>query len=71
MAAYIDMPWSEACLDFHQSKRAVRTASVSQVRQPIYTTSVNRWHKYEPYLQPLLEEISDLVEAYEKELGGS
>jgi tetratricopeptide (TPR) repeat protein len=71
MAAYIDMPWSEACLDFHQSKRAVRTASVSQVRQPIYTTSVNRWHKYEPYLKPLLDEIGDLVEAYEKELGGS
>jgi len=67
LAAYIDMPWSEACLDFHQSKRAIRTASISQVRQPIYTASVNRWHKYEPYLQPLLEEIGDLVEAYEAE----
>jgi len=67
IAAHIGIEWDASCLDFHQSKRAVRTASVSQVRQPIYTTSVNRWHKYEPYLKPLLDEIGDLVEAYEAE----
>lgn len=65
---YIGMPWDAACLDFHQSKRAVRTASLTQVRQPIYQSSTNRWRKYEPYLKPLLDEIGDLVEAYEAEL---
>ncbi len=65
---FIGIPWDASCLDFHQSKRAVRTASLSQVRQPIYKTSMNRWRKYEPYLKPLLDEIGDLVEEYEAEL---
>jgi hypothetical protein len=68
MAAYIGVEWDPACMEFYKHKRAVRTASVVQVRQPIYSTSVNRWHKYEPYLKPLLDEIGDLVEAYEAEL---
>ncbi|BAF71297.1 tetratricopeptide repeat-containing sulfotransferase family protein [Sulfurovum sp. NBC37-1] len=68
IAAHIGVEWSEACLDFHKSKKAVRTASLSQVRQPLYKSSMNRWRKYEPYLKPLLDEIGDLVEAYEKEL---
>jgi tetratricopeptide (TPR) repeat protein len=70
MAAYIGMPWSEACLNFHQSGRIVRTASASQVSKPIYKNSTNRWRRYEPYLKPLLEEIGDLVEAYEAEVCG-
>ncbi len=68
MAEHIGMEWDASCLNFNKSKRVVRTASVSQVRQPIYTSSINRWHKYEPYLKPLLDEIGDLVEAYEAEL---
>ncbi len=68
LAKHIGMEWDASCLKFYETQRAVRTASVSQVRKPVYTTSVNRWHRYEPYLQPLLEEIGDLVEAYEKEL---
>ncbi len=68
LAAFIGMPWSESCLSFHRSGRAVITASASQVSQPIYKDSTNRWRKYEPYLTPLLEEIGDLVEAYEAEL---
>ncbi len=71
IAQYIGIPWSEKCLEFHKSKSAVRTASLSQVRQPLYETSMNRWRKYEPYLKPLLDEIGDLVEAYEAELNES
>jgi hypothetical protein len=39
-----------ACLAFHKTRRPVRTASVTQVRQPIYTRSVARWKHYEPAL---------------------
>ncbi len=64
---HIGMEWDPACLNFHESKRAVNTASAAQVRKPIYKTSIGRWRKYEPYLKPLLDEIGDIVEAYEAE----
>jgi tetratricopeptide (TPR) repeat protein len=58
---YCGLEWNDACLEFYKTKRAVRTASVTQVRQPIYTTSVERWRQYEPFLKPLLDELGDLV----------
>ena len=58
---YCGLEWDAACLDFHKTKRQIRTASVTQVRQPIYTTSVERWRKYEKFLGPLLDELGDLV----------
>jgi hypothetical protein len=58
---YCGLPWEDACLDFHKTERAVRTASVTQVRQPIYRSSVERWRRYEKYLGPLLEALGDLV----------
>jgi tetratricopeptide (TPR) repeat protein len=60
---YCGLEWNDACLEFHKTKRQVRTASVTQVRQPIYTTSVERWRKYEKFLGPLLDELGDLVPA--------
>lgn len=54
MIAFLDMPWDEACLQFHQTRRVVRTASVSQVREPIYATSKGRWHRHAAQLGPLL-----------------
>src|SRR3569832_1075548 len=65
---YLGLEWNDNCLNFYNLDRPVKTASASQVRKPIYTTSVNRWRKYETYLAPLLEEIGDIVEAYEKEI---
>jgi hypothetical protein len=41
------------------------------VKKPIYTTSVNRWRKFEKYLQPLLEELGDIVTEYEHELASA
>ncbi len=58
---YCKLPWDDACLDFHKTKRNIRTASVTQVRQPIYTSSVERWRKYEAHLGPLLEALGELV----------
>ncbi|MCA1323388.1 tetratricopeptide repeat-containing sulfotransferase family protein [Herbaspirillum sp. alder98] len=51
---FVGLPWDDACLDFHHTRRVVRTASVSQVRQPIYTTSKGRWRRHAAYLGPLL-----------------
>lgn len=51
---FIDLPWDDACLDFHNTQRVVRTASVNQVRQPIYKTSKGRWRAHAEQLGPLL-----------------
>ena len=53
LIGHIGLPWDDACLDFHNSERGVRTASVSQVRKPIYKSSVAAWRKYEKHLAPL------------------
>lgn len=68
---YLGLPWDDRCLHFHETERAVRTASAAQVRKPVYTTSVNRWRRYEAHLQPLLEELGDLVAEYEDEVAAS
>ena len=69
--AYIGLPWDDACLRFYETERKVLTASVTQVRRPIYTSSVNRWRKYEAYLKPLIEELGPLVQQYEDELAAN
>ena len=68
---FIGLPWDDACLRFYENERKVLTASVTQVRKPIYATSTNRWRKYETYLKPLLEELGPLVQQYEDELAAS
>ena len=54
MIDYIGLDWNEECLDFQKNKRAVRTASNLQVRQPIYKNSINRWKQYGKQLEPLI-----------------
>jgi hypothetical protein len=51
------LDWDEACLSFYKTERPVRTASVIQVRQPIYPSSVGRWRAYEKELQPFLSAL--------------
>jgi tetratricopeptide (TPR) repeat protein len=53
------LEWDDACLSFHKTKRPVRTASVLQVRQPIYASSVGRWQPYENELQPFLRALTE------------
>ncbi|WP_240655535.1 tetratricopeptide repeat-containing sulfotransferase family protein [Paraburkholderia phosphatilytica] len=57
LTGFLGLPWDDACLSFHQNRRVVRTASVNQVRQPIYRTSKDRWRAYARYLGPLLEAL--------------
>jgi len=54
---FIGLPWDDACLAFHKSSRPVKTASVAQIRKPIYTSSVERWRKYGKGMQPLLDAL--------------
>lgn len=54
---FLGLPWDEACVNFHQNKRAVKTASVNQVRQPIYKTSKGRWKAHADHLGPLLDAL--------------
>jgi hypothetical protein len=51
------LPWDPRCLDFHKTERPVMTASVNQVRRPIYRSSVQRWRRYGPHLAPLIEAL--------------
>lgn len=57
---FLGLKWDERCLDFHKSDRPVKTASVAQVRRPIYKSAVERWKKYGDGLQPLIEAVSHI-----------
>jgi tetratricopeptide (TPR) repeat protein len=52
---FLGLEWNPACLQFHETRRVVRTASLSQVREPLYTDSIGRWRRYEPSLKPMLD----------------
>jgi tetratricopeptide (TPR) repeat protein len=53
MLAFLDLPFEDSCLNFHQTERAVRTASSEQVRQPIFKSGVDQWENFSPWLDPL------------------
>jgi len=56
---YCGLPFEEACLAFHKNDRAVRTASSEQVRQPIYSSSLDVWENYQSYLGPLKDALQE------------
>ena len=47
---FLELPWEDACLEFHRQDTAVTTASAVQVRQPAHTGSMGRWRRYEAQL---------------------
>lgn len=47
---FINLDWQDACLNFHETRRVVKTASFMQVRQPIYKSSIGRWKNYRQQL---------------------
>lgn len=57
LLTFLDLPWDEQCLQFHRNSRPVATASRSQVRRPIFKSSVGRWRHYEQWLAPLQEAL--------------
>ena len=58
------LPFDPACLEFHRTRRSVRTASSEQVRQPLYREGLDQWRRYEPWLGPLREALGDALEHY-------
>ena len=59
LVAWCGLPWEPACLEFHRVRRPVRTASVSQVRKPIYARSVGRWEHYDQPLAALFAQLDN------------
>jgi hypothetical protein len=55
----LGLEWNPACLDFHQNRRPIRTSSVLQVRQPIYSRSVGRWKNYETTMTDLFSALPE------------
>ena len=58
------LEFDPACLAFHETERAVRTASSEQVRQPIYRSATEEWQPYEPHLAPLKDALGEVLDAY-------
>ena len=58
IVAHCGLQWDPACLEFYKTSRPVQTASMVQVRQPIYRSSVGRWRPDEALLRPLLEALA-------------
>lgn len=59
LLAFCGLDWEDACLSFHENRSTVKTASIWQVRQKLYTGSVERWRHYEAHIGPLLSLLDD------------
>jgi tetratricopeptide (TPR) repeat protein len=59
MLDYLDLEWEDSCLDFHRHRGAAATASAAQVRQPIYSSSVGLWRRYEKQLGPFANRLRE------------
>lgn len=57
LVAYCGLDWNDSCAAFYENKRSVATASLQQVRQPIYRSSLGRWRPYAEHLRPLFEAL--------------
>ena len=60
---FCDLPFEQACLDFHNTQRNVRTPSSEQVRKPVNSAGVGQWRKYDPYLKPLKRSLGPTLTA--------
>jgi len=58
---FCELPFEQACIDFHRNDRSVNTASSDQVRRPIYSTSVDSWKHYDPWLDDVKEILADVI----------
>ena len=59
---FCELPFEQSCIDFHQTERAVKTASSEQVRQPIYKGALGTWRRYEQFLGLWQEQLGDIIE---------
>ena len=64
MLDYLELPFEEACLRFYESKRAVKTPSSEQVRQPLNLSGLEHWRNFEQWLGPLRRALGSVAELY-------
>ncbi len=64
LLAYCGLPFEEACLRFHETRRPVMTPSSEQVRRPITKEGLEYWRRYEPWLAPLKVALGQALEAW-------
>ena len=57
MLDYLELPFEDQCIAFHETDRSIRTASSEQVRQPINKKGMGRWKPYAKHLRPLLDHL--------------
>lgn len=62
---YCNLPFEQGCVNFHETKRSVRTASSEQVRQPIYSQSMNTWKRFDKHIEPLKEILEPLLDSHD------
>lgn len=67
----LGLSFDEACLHFHENKRAVRTSSSEQVRRPISQDGVEQWRAFEPWLEPLRRSLAPILDHYPARPGQS
>jgi tetratricopeptide (TPR) repeat protein len=70
LVGFLQLRWESECLDFHRSDRPVRTPSRSQVRSPVYGSSVGAWKRYATHLQPLVAalDLPFVTQAWQSEI---
>jgi hypothetical protein len=66
--AHAGLDWDDACLNFQQAGNVVRTASMAQVREQVYTSSQGRWQAYTRQLAPVANALSKEIAAHEARL---
>jgi hypothetical protein len=59
---FLDLEWDPACLAYHEHTRITKTASIDQVRRPIYSSSIQRYKRFEKHLGPLKSALGDLAD---------
>ena len=55
---FCELPWESNCLEFYKNKRPIKTASDTQARNKIYDTSINKWKKYEMFLEKYYKKLN-------------
>jgi tetratricopeptide (TPR) repeat protein len=64
LLAYLELPFQEQCLRFHENRRVASTLSSEQVRLPLYKSGVAQWRPYEPWLGPLKSSLGPVLDSY-------
>ena len=66
LLTFLKLDWNDACLNFHENRSSVKTASLVQVRKPLYQTSREKWRHYENQLTDFNKSIAAEIKRYEQ-----